>query len=472
MIHLSFPIIVELIIGLFLWWVAVYLIAQNPFSRLIQLLFGIFMAMSFYLTSDIFFYVANISHQYILDGTLLKIFVWTIYLPAPFLFHASLLLIPTNRRKLWQKIGLYLAYISTAIIIFIDSSTNLTRDYSVFASPNFTGNYADASGKYIWLLGIYFMVIFIGTTINFYFLLKNQQRFTRNWYKYFWPFLGLISTLILGPIILLGYYNVIPHSEIYVFLFIIALSLSLVYSIIKYDLLIEEAKIIFGRSFIYSTLVMIVLLSLYFLALLTGGNQFTSIKSLIAPFILAYLIILTHPAYDWLSTFVKDIMYNISSGISVVNDEEVYQAIRSYNNPEKLENSPLLRLSLIDREKRKNHETNPIDALRKITKDSIEYFRPTEETNRRTKKNLKYHLLKMVAFDQAEEGQILWELGFEEYPLRIMSKESRSRAPLFKSISASDYNYVSRNAFIALKKEAIHNIAWRISYLEKLSKKN
>lgn len=471
MIHLSSLIIIEIIIGLFLWWVAVYLIAQNPFSRLIQLLFGIFMAMSFYLTSDIFFYVANISHQYILDGTLLKIFVWTIYLPAPFLFHVSLLLVPINKRMLWQKIGLYLAYISTAIIIFIDSSTNLTRDYSVFASPNFTGNYADASGKYIWLLGIYFMAIFIGTTINFYFLLKNQQRFTRNWYKYFWPFLGLISTLILGPIILLGYYNVIPHSEIYVFLFIIALSLSLVYSIIKYDLLIEEAKIIFGKSFFYSTLVMIALLLLYFLALLASGSQFTSTKSLITPYILIYLIIITHPAYDWLSTFVKDIMYNISSGISVVNDQEVYQAIKNYNNPEKLEESSLLRLDLIGREKRKDVTETPIDALRIIIKDAIEHFRPTEETSRRIKRNLKYHLLKMIAFDQAEEGQILWELGFEEYPLRIMSKESQARLPFFKTSSPSDYNYISRNAFIALKKEAIHDVAWRISYLEKLVKK-
>ena len=235
-------------------------------------------------------------------------------------------------------------------------------------------------------------------------------------------------------------------------------------------MLIEEAKIIFGRSFFYSSMVMLLIFVFYFAALIINGDQFISIKSFITPFILAYLIILTHPAYDWLSTFVKDIMYNISSGISVVNDEEVYQAIRNYNSPGKLENSSLLRLNLIDKEKRIN-ETNPVDSLKNVIKKSIEYFKPEEDEKRRTKKNLKYHLLKMIAFDQAEEGQILWELGFEEYPLRIMSKESQARPPLFKSFSPSDYNYISRNAFMALKKEAIHDITWRISYLEKISKK-
>ena len=72
---------------------------------------------------------------------------------------------------------------------------------------------------------------------------------------------------------------------------------------------------------------------------------------------------------------------------------------------------------------------------------------------------------------EAEEGQILWELGFEEYPVRIMSKERNLRPSMFKIESPSDYYYTSRNAYLALKKEAIHDVTWRISYLEKLSKK-
>ena len=34
MIHFSASIIIEFFLGVFLWWVAIYLITQNPFSRI------------------------------------------------------------------------------------------------------------------------------------------------------------------------------------------------------------------------------------------------------------------------------------------------------------------------------------------------------------------------------------------------------------------------------------------------------
>mgnify|MGYP001558126939 CR=1 FL=1 len=77
----------------------------------------------------------------------------------------------------------------------------------------------------------------------------------------------------------------------------------------------------------------------------------------------------------------------------------------------------------------------------------------------------------MLAFDEAEEGQILWELGFDEYPVKLMRLERRERPPKFRDFSPADYHYISRNAYLALKKEAIHDVAWRISYLEKLAKR-
>jgi len=129
----------------------------------------------------------------------------------------------------------------------------------------------------------------------------------------------------------------------------------------------------------------------------------------------------------------------------------------------------LLNLKIV-KARAKSEHTTPVDALRSVIKDSVEYFKPEDNPHRRIKKNLKYHLLTMLAFDQAEEGQILWDLGFEEYPVAIMTRESRERKPLFKTESPSDYYYISRNAYLALKKEAIHDVAWRISYLEKLAK--
>jgi len=472
MIHLPYGIIIEVFFGLFLWWVGVYLFVQNPFSRLIQIIVAILAAMSFYMTSDLFMFIADNANNHQLSAEILRISSWTIYLPAPLLYHVSYLLINKDQRKKLQKIFLYVAYLSSFVVIYLESGTNLTRNYKLLDSPGFAGNYTNITGPYFWITAVFYMLVLLMTTLNFYFLLKHVPKKSRNWYKYLWPFIGLVIGFFVSPFIVLSYYNILFHPYFYdgaVGFFI--LGGALLYSIIKYDLLIEEAKIIFGKSFIYSSLVMLLIFVLYFATLVINGDQFTSVKSFITPFILAYLIILTHPAYDWLSTFVKDIMYNVSSGISVVKDEEVYEAIKNYDNPEKLENSSLLRLILVDQKIRKNSAKTPVDSLRMIIQEAIDYFKPTEDINRRTKKNLKYHLLKMIAFDQAEEGQILWELGFEEYPLRIMSKESQTRPPLFKASSPSDYNYVSRNAYMALKKEAIHNITWRISYLEKMSKK-
>jgi len=144
--------------------------------------------------------------------------------------------------------------------------------------------------------------------------------------------------------------------------------------------------------------------------------------------------------------------------------QDISYAIKNYNKPEKLEKSPLLKLSQV---RSADMDKTPIDALKSLIRASIEYFGPTDDFHRRIKPNLKYHLLKMIAFDECEEGQILWELGFEEYPLNIISKEGSVREPLFKIRSASDYPCISRNAYLALKKEAINDILWRISYLER-----
>jgi len=65
-----------------------------------------------------------------------------------------------------------------------------------------------------------------------------------------------------------------------------------------------------------------------------------------------------------------------------------------------------------------------------------------------------------------DEGQIFWDLGFEEYPLQILEK-AEGQKPRLPIERPTDYQATSRNAFISLKKEAIHDLAWRISYLEK-----
>jgi len=470
MIHFDPSILVEFGFGLFLWWVSVYLITQNPFSRTVQLASGILATISIYFSTDIFFSAIATTHQFSLDITLLKLISFALYLPMAFLYHASLFITKT-KRTVWQNVALYANYLFAIILILIEASTNLMRDYPKFLDSNFSGNLADATGPYFFLMGIFIFTSLILTAINFYKAMVDEKKYSENWYKFFWPFAGLVLSTLMGPFVLLSYYGLIPHPIILPVIDLALIIFPLTYSILKYSLFIDEAKVIFGKNFLYSTLVTLVILIIYFTIIFLTDTPFDSINSLILPFIFSYLLIASHSVYGWFVTFVRDIIYNVPSGYSVVNDEEVARAIKDFNNPKKLEENPLLRLDLVEKIIKCGEANTPVDALKKVMRDAVEYFRPDEEINRRLKQNLKYHLLKMLTVEQAEEGQILWELGFEEYPVRIMSQENNTREPIFKIKSPSDYSYISRNAFMALKKEAIHDVSWRISYLEKSIKR-
>jgi len=470
MIIFDIVTIFEYVLGLFLWWVAIYLIAQNPFNKITQIVFGFLVTVSFYFSSDVFFEAINQTHQYYLTGIVLKIFIWAMYLPPILIYHATYLLIPEIRRKLWQKISLYVVYAMAFVTMMVEIFTSLIRNYDQFSLSSYSGNFAEATGKYFFLIGILFMFVFILTASNLYNLMKEQPYKSVGWYKYFWPFSGMTFAALLGPFVLISYYGLIPHSAILPVTDFALIILPLTYSIIRYNLFIGEAKIIFGRTFYYSTLAIVSSIAIYLVVVLLTINPFTSVRSLVFPYILLYLLVATHPIYNWISTFFRDVIYNISSGHSIVTDDEVAQALREYHNFERLSESSLLRLSLVDQALHSEKVKAPVDALRHVLSSIIGDFSPSEDINRRIKSNMKYKILKMIAFDQAEEGQILWELGFDEYPVKILTQENKTRGPLFKITAPSDYSYKSRNAYIALKKEAIHDIVWRLSYLEKSQK--
>lgn len=471
MIQLEATVLAELTIGLFLWWTAIYLFTQNPFSRVAQLAAGLLASVSFYFSGDLFLSAINSSGQYELTGTAIKLFVWSMYLPMAFLYHASFLLIPEAKRQVWQKISLYLVYISTGAVILLEVFTNTIRNYDIFLSPEFRGNLADATGKHFYLVGLFLIFVLISISLNLYKALKSEKPKTEAWYKFVWPFWGITTAAVLGPIILLSYYKLIPHLAILPVIDFALIILPLTYSIVRYNLFIDEAKVVFGRSFFYSTLAILLITIVYFLIISLGGWPFDTVYSLILPFVLGYLLIASHPIYEWVITFLRDLVYKIPAGFSLVNDEEVQRAIKDYNSYEKLEDSSLLRLKLIEKTIRMGKAKTPVDALRLILRESVEYFRPEKDEYKRIKANIKYHLLTMLTFDQAEEGQILWELGFDEYPVKILTQENNTREPLFKTTAPSDYSYKSRNAYLALKKEAIHDVVWRISYMEKQVRK-
>lgn len=461
---------IEFIIGLSFWWVAVYIISQNPFTRLNQLFFAIFAVASIYLSSDIFFSAVDFTNQPHFTPYVLKSVVWTTYLPMALYFHISFLLIEPARRQKWQKVFLPLAYVFASASIFMDTFTNITRDYRIMLAPGFNGDTVSVTSQYLWLNGVLQSTIIIATALNFFQLLKKQPKYSLTWQRYLWPLIGLTSLLILIPIIVLGYYQFLPYPTYLLFIGFALTAFTLCYSVVRYDLIIADIKLVFGKRFIYSTIAIILILVLFGLTMSSSVIRFNTVQSLIFPYLLIYLIIASHPLYNWLNTFIADLSYNISSGLSVVNDQEIAEALRNYHRPDQLESSPLLRLNLVTQDIKSNQAKNPVDALRQILAGAVEYFQPKEDKPRRIKENLKHHFLKMYTFDQAEEGQILWELGFNDYPVKILQVENESRPPLFKTISVSDYPHTSRTAFIALKREAIHSITWRISYLEKLAK--
>lgn len=471
MIHFSLLVIVEFIVGIFLWWVAVFLFAQNPYNRIIRLITGIFICISVYLSTDIFFEAATLTRHFSQTSIILRSMIWTIYLPLAFLYHVSLSAFNREHLKKWQRLSIYFVYLSAFISIGLESFTDLTRKYEIINSEMFNGDLTMATGRFFWIPGLFLVATSMLILMNFRTKLSREKKFTPGWNKYFWPTIGISISTVLAPIIILSYYRIVPHSALLSGLSFIIMSVPLYYSVMRYNLFIPDTKIIFGKNFLYSTISILVIVLLTVLIFMLSRTSFDTVESLIMPFLLINFIIVSHPFFNWVSTFANDILYNINSGLSVVNDQEITDALRDYCRPEKLEQSSLLRLGLINTKIHRDRSTVAVDELRNTIENAIEYFKPKETTNRRTKRNLKYHLLTMLAYDQAEEGQILWELGFEEYPVRVMTNSSKNRPPIFQVSSPSDYTYTSRNAYLALKKEAIHDITWRISYLEKSSKR-
>jgi hypothetical protein len=227
-------------------------------------------------------------------------------------------------------------------------------------------------------------------------------------------------------------------------------------------LFLDGAKSNIGREFIYSSITVSLIVFAYLFLLSFFGIEVTPRNlAFLSAFILLTLI--THSTYDWVMSFVRNLFYSHEVSLPRANDEEVSVALRNLNRPERLESSSLMRLKLVA----VGNPKPSLDKLRDLLKGSINYFEQ-DKPLRRSRSTLKYEILKLIS-EQVEEGQILWDLGFEEYPLGI-AENGDGKKPRFAIASPTDYQAISRNAFIALKKEAIHDLAWRISYLEKHSK--
>jgi hypothetical protein len=196
-----------------------------------------------------------------------------------------------------------------------------------------------------------------------------------------------------------------------------------------------------------------------------------SVSLLILVLVVFCLVVVTHLLYDWVMTLARGLVYArlrqlFEEAPPATIIQSVEEAIRHYQRPHQLTASPLLNLRLVRDTMGIRREQTGVDALRAVIREAIEWQKP-EDVSRRTRATLKYKLLTMIAFDEAEESQILWELGFEGYSQKVWEDVApESRPPLYLVREKSEYYAVSRASYMRLKKEAIYDVAWRIWYVE------
>jgi hypothetical protein len=456
MINLAIRDYFELFLGFIFLWVATYILSKDPYKKLSWITFAIIVGYGITIFTDSILLQSPDVRSYTIWQ---KITDWPIFFAPIFYYHASLYI--KKKISTSDKALLFLGYLAVIFLYIIDIKGGLILRENSVRFNDFRRIDGFEPGVML-IPSITFVCLYVSFGIW-----NCILRIKENFWKYFLPSLSGFFLLATGIIVAFSYHFYINTTDL---LYSSGISISLlifIYSIVKYFLLIS-IKQLFDKAFFIKTASIILIIIIYLLAFLVSEIE-ANFRSYVLVILIMMFVIFSHSFYDWFSTFVNDLIYNVSSGLSVVNDEEVCQALKNYGRPERLEGSPLMRLKVINQLVK--NKVTPVDALKKILEDSVNYFKPKEEPNRRIKKNLKYQILKMMTFDESEEGQILWELGFEDYPVAIMTRENRDRKPMFKTDSPSDYFYTSRNAFIALKKEAIHDIAWRISYLEKIEKK-
>jgi len=143
-------------------------------------------------------------------------------------------------------------------------------------------------------------------------------------------------------------------------------------------------------------------------------------------------------------------------------------SLKYFSKPNLLNNNGLLNLDVINKLS-KARNISKVDALREIIKKSILYFKPTqEELEKRTLSKIRYEILSMLAFEEACESQIMWDLGFDIFTRSVNEKMSNIKAPRLKFRTASEYAATSIRSYRRIKKEAVKMLAWRIESWNKI----
>ncbi len=377
---------------------------------------------------------------------------------APALWlHISVLTTKREALAIW-KILVPAGYVLACVYYIGFAFSGLIMDFDELVGPVGRFAFIFKSGPLFYLVMTVITLYFSLAFINFFQDYKEKKTF-----QAVLPFLVSLLFVIGWLLIIASYIFRYNHLVQETGEFIISASVILLAGVVIANrLFLEGAKTNVNREFFYSTLSVSLIVASYLVLGLLFGIEVFGLSRQVLRVIFVFLLIVSHTFYSWVTSFIRNVFYKQELLLPRVTDEEASQVLRSLNKPEILEKNILMRLRLVSKDKNKMS----LDQLKEVVKESIDYFKPEEEV--RTKASVKYWILKLIS-NQVEEGQILWDLGFEEYPLEMAEKASGQK-PRLSIERPTDYQATSRNAFISLKKEAIHDLAWRISYLEKHAK--
>lgn len=448
MIILDFFDYFFLILGAFISWIGIYILAKNPHFHKSWAVFFLFSVCGVVIGLDPVYQNVTNQHDYAFWQNILNI---PLYFAGPLVYLLSL-----NKLNIWSRIAFATALLFSIFVAIADLRGGLVVEESVIIN----------SGYELFMKpGILLIPAIIVSVLCFFGAIANFLRDAAKNRLYYLSIIGIFIYVIIAYSFYAVHFLDFFISSITFDLFVLFSTLLVGLPLISKSLFVDTEKWHMDRTFLIRSIAILFIFLIY-LALFLIFRFSLDFKLFVFLSVLIFAVLLTHSSYDWISTFTRDIFQNYPSGLSITTDNEVYDSLKNYNKLDLLADSPLLNLRIV-----KNSDNYPVDSLRRVLREAIEYFRTNDHKNRRIKRNLKYQILRMMTFDDAEEGQILWELGFEEYPSSILKLEQKNRPPIYQNFAPSDYTYTSRNAFLALRREAIHDVTWRLSYLEKMTRK-
>jgi hypothetical protein len=152
---------------------------------------------------------------------------------------------------------------------------------------------------------------------------------------------------------------------------------------------------------------------------------------------------------------------------SKLEEAEIFNSLKNYNNPQELEHSSLLNLKVVTNVARKK-KIDKVEALKSVIDHLILYLKPKIHQSRRTLQNIKYEIARMITYDGATESQIMWDLGFDIFKRSVSEKLSQERNPRFPVNDVGDYPATSIRSFKRLKKQMLQTLSWKLSKINEI----